>query len=172
MNQAKFKKKNKACFLDRDGVLNKDIGYLYKKEDFQWIEGAIECISLLKKMKYKVIVITNQSGISRGFYGHEDVEKLHLWINKQLKKNINANIDQFYYSDEMPNTKVKSRRKPSPNMILEAFRDHNLDPEQCFLIGDKKTDLQAAKNAKIKGFLFEGGNLLVNIEKILKVLNF
>ncbi len=172
MNQAKFKKKNKACFLDRDGVLNKDIGYLYKKEDFQWIEGAIECISLLKKKKYKVIVITNQSGISRGFYGHEDVEKLHLWINKQLKKNINANIDQFYYSDEMPNTKAKSRRKPSPNMILEAFQDHNLDPEKCFLIGDKKTDLQAAKNAKIKGFLFEGGNLLVNIEKILKVLNF
>ena len=72
----------------------------------------------------------------------------------------------------MPNTKAKSRRKPSPNMILEAFQDHDLDPEKCFLIGDKKTDLQAAKNAKIKGFLFEGGNLLVNIEKILKVLNF
>jgi D-glycero-D-manno-heptose 1,7-bisphosphate phosphatase len=172
MNQAKFKKKNKACFFDRDGVLNKDIGYLYKKEDFQWIEGAVECINLLKKMKYKVIVITNQSGISRGFYNHEDVEKLHLWINTQLKRTINASIDQFYYSDEMPNNKINSRRKPSPNMIIEAFQDHNLDPKQCFLIGDKKTDMDAAKNAKIKGFLFEGGNLLVNIEKILKVLNF
>ena len=72
----------------------------------------------------------------------------------------------------MPNTKVNSRRKPSPNMIIEAFQDHDLDPKKCFLIGDKKTDLEAAKNAKIKGFLFEGGNLLVNIEKILKVLNF
>ena len=172
MNQAKFKKKNKACFLDRDGVLNKDIGYLHKKEDFQWIEGAVECISLLKKMNYKVIVITNQSGISRGFYNHEDVEKLHLWMNKQLKKNIQTGIDQFYYSDEMPTNNVNCRRKPSPNMIFEAFQDHDLDPDQCFLIGDKKTDLEAAKNAKIKGFLFEGGNLLVNIEKILKVLNF
>ena len=122
MNQAKFKKKNKACFLDRDGVINKDIGYLYKKQDFQRNEGAIECISLLKKMKFKVIVITNQSGISRGFYGHEDVEKLHFWINKQLKKAVNTSIDQFYYSDEMPNTKVNSRRKPSPNMIFEAFQ--------------------------------------------------
>ena len=172
MNQAKFKKKKKACFFDRDGVLNKDIGYLYKKEDFQWIEGAIECISLLKKMKYKVIVITNQSGISRGFYDHKDVEKLHLWINKQLKKEINTDIDQFYYSDEMPNNEINSRRKPSPNMIIEAFQDHDLDPGQCFLIGDKKTELEAAKNDKIKGFLFEGGNLLFNIKKILKVLNF
>ena len=123
-------------------------------------------------MKFKVIVITNQSGISRGFYGHEDVEKLHFWINKQLKKAVNTSIDQFYYSDEMPNTKVNSRRKPSPNMIIEAFQDHDLDPKKCFLIGDKKTDLEAAKNAKIKGFLIEGGNLLVNIEKILNVLNF
>ena len=172
MNQAKFKKKNKACFFDRDGVLNKDIGYLYKKEDFRWIEGAIESISLLKKLKYKVIIITNQSGISRGFYDHEDVQKLHLWINKQLKKTINTSIDQFYYSDEMPNNKVSSRRKPSPNMIIEAFQDHDLDPEQCFLVGDKRSDMLAAKNAKIRGFLFEGGNLLVNIEKILKVLNY
>ena len=72
-------------------------------------EGAIECVSLLKKMKYKVIVITNQSGISRGFYSHEDVKTIKGLITK---KTINTSIDQFYYSDEMPNNKVKSRRKP------------------------------------------------------------
>ena len=112
MNQAKFKKKNKACFLDRDGVLNKDIGYLYKKEDFQWIEGAIECISLLKKMKYKVIVITNQSGISRGFYGHEDVEKLHLWINKQLKKTINTVLINFTILTKCQTIKLNLEENP------------------------------------------------------------
>ena len=161
-----------CIFLDRDGTINSDPnGYISSLQNYNLFDFTIPALKRLSELGYKFCIITNQSGISRGFYSHEDVEKLHLWINKQLKKTINTCIDQFYYSDEMPNTKVKSRRKPSPNMILEAFRDHNLDPEQCFLIGDKKTDLQAAKNAKIKGFLFEGGNLLVNIEKILKVLN-
>ena len=171
MNQVKFKKKNKACFLDRDGVINKDIGYLHKVEDFQWIEGAKEAIKFLNKKKFKVIVITNQSGVDRGFYSEEDVINLHLWINGTLKKD-EAYIDDFFYSTEMPNKKEKTRRKPSPKMIHEAFTKYNLDPEQCFLVGDKSTDLEAAKNANIKGFLFDGKNLLVTIEKIIKVLKF
>ena len=65
MNKVKFKKKNKACFFDRDGVLNKDTGYLYKKEDFQWIEGVLDAISLLKDKGFKIIVVSNQSGIGR-----------------------------------------------------------------------------------------------------------
>ena len=171
MNQVKFKKKNKACFLDRDGVINKDIGYLHKVGDFQWIEGAKEAIKFLNKKKFKVIVITNQSGVNRGFYSEEDVINLHLWINGILKKD-EAYIDDFFYSTEMPNNKKNTRRKPSPKMINEALKKYNLDPEQCFLVGDKATDLEAAKNANIKGFLFEGKNLLVTIEKIIKVLKF
>jgi len=171
MNQVKFKKKNKACFLDRDGVINKDIGYLHKVEDFQWIEGAKEAIKFLNKKKFKVIVITNQSGVNRGFYSEEDVINLHLWINGILKKD-EAYIYDFFYSTEMPNNKKNTRRKPSPKMINEALKKYNLDPEQCFLVGDKATDLEAAKNANIKGFLFEGKNLLVTIEKIIKVLKF
>ena len=171
MNQVKFKKKNKACFLDRDGVINKDLGYLHKVKDFQWIKGAREAIKFLNKKKFKVIVITNQSGVNRGFYSEEDVINLHLWINQTLKKD-EAYIDDFFYSTEMPNNKKNTRRKPSPKMIHEAFEKYNLDPEQCFLVGDKSTDLEAAKNANIKGFLFEGKNLLVTIEKIIKVLKF
>ena len=88
MNQEKFKKINKACFLDRDGVLNEDIGYLHKSEDFKWIDGAVEAIKLLKKNNFLVIVITNQSGISRGYFTAKDVTNLHEWMNKILKKEI------------------------------------------------------------------------------------
>ncbi len=172
MNQVKFKKKDKACFFDRDGVLNKDTGYLYKKEEFEWIAGAPQAISLLKSKKFKVIVVTNQSGIERGFFKKGDVDNLHKWMNIELKNLNNTYIDDFYYSGELPDKNNISRRKPSPKMIEEAFIDHNLDPEQCFLVGDKKSDLDAAENAKIRGFLFEGPNLLVKIENILKVLNY
>ena len=92
MNQEKFKKIKKACFLDRDGVINEDIGYLYRVEDFKWIEGAIEAIKYLKKKNFLIIVISNQSGVERGFYKKEDVKKLHNWINNELKK-IGAKVE-------------------------------------------------------------------------------
>ena len=96
MNQEKFKKITKACFLDRDGVINHDIGYLHRAADFRWIEGAIEAIKYLKKHNFLIIVISNQSGVERGFYKKEDVIKLHDWINKELKKN-KTSIDDFFF---------------------------------------------------------------------------
>ena len=167
MNQEKFKKINKACFLDRDGVLNEDIGYLHKSEDFKWIDGAVEAIKLLKKNNFLVIVITNQSGISRGYFTSKDVTNLHEWMNKILKKE-DIQINDFFFSGDLPNNNPESRRKPSPKMINEAVEKYNLDKTRCFMVGDKKTDLIAAKNASIKGFLFKGGNLSVKISKILK----
>ena len=169
MNQEKFKKYNKAVFLDRDGVLNKDIGYLYKSSEFEWIDGAIESIKLLKKKKFFVIVISNQSGIARGYYTKNDVLNLHKWINQELKKQ-ETKIDDFYFSGDLPSSEKSSRRKPSPKMINEAVSKYNLDRSKCFMIGDKKTDLDSAKNARIKGFLFKGGNLLNKITKILEEL--
>ena len=166
MNQEKFKKINKACFLDRDGVLNEDVGYLHKSEDFKWIDGAVEAIKLLKKNNFLVIVITNQSGISRGYFTSKDVTNLHEWMNKILKKE-GIQINDFF-SEDLPNNNPESRRKPSPKMINEAVEKYNLDKTRCFMVGDKKTDLIAAKNASIKGFLFKGGNLSVKISKILK----
>ena len=167
MNQEKFKKINKACFLDRDGVLNEDVGYLHKSEDFKWIDGAVEAIKLLKKNNFLVIVITNQSGISRGYFTSKDVTNLHEWMNKILKKE-DIQINDFFFSGDLPNKNPESRRKPSPKMINEAVEKYNLDKTRCFMVGDKKTDLIAAKNASIKGFLFKGGDLSVKISKILK----
>ena len=171
MNQEKFKKINKACFLDRDGVLNKDIGYLHKSEDFKWIDGAVEAIKLLKKNNFLVIVITNQSGISRGYFDSKDVTNLHEWMNKILKKE-DIQINDFFFSGDLPNNNPESRRKPSPKMINEAVEKYKLDKTRCFMIGDKLTDLEAAKNAQIKGFLFNKRNLKNFIEKILDKINF
>ena len=169
MNQAKIKKIKKACFLDRDGVINEDIGYLYKIEDFRWISGAIEAIKFLKEKSFLVIVITNQSGIKRGYYCESDVNKLHQWMNNVLKKK-ETQIDDFFFSSELPSEGKETRRKPSPKMINEAVEKYDLNKSECFLVGDKLSDIQAAKNSKIKGFLFEGGDLLDRIKKILKEL--
>ena len=170
MNQEKFKKIDKAVFLDRDGTINKDVGYLYKPIDFQWIDGAIESIKLLKKKQFMVIVITNQSGIGRGYYKNEDVNILHEWINLELIKH-KTKIDDFFFSGDLPSEQTSSRRKPSPKMINEAIIKHKLDRSKCFMIGDKNTDMESAKNAKIKGFLFKGKNLLDRIVNILKQQN-
>ena len=171
MNQEKFKKIKKACFLDRDGVLNEDIGYLHKCEDFKWIDGAVEAIKLLKKNNFLVIVITNQSGISRGYFDSKDVTNLHELMNKILKKE-DIQINDFFFSGDLPNNNPESRRKPSPKMINEAVEKYNLDKTRCFMIGDKLSDLEAAKNAQIKGFLFNKSNLKNFIEKILDKINF
>jgi len=171
MNQEKFKKIKKACFLDRDGVLNEDVGYLHKSEDFKWIDGAVEAIKLLKKNNFLVIVITNQSGISRGYFNSKDVTNLHEWMNKILKKE-DIQINDFFFSGDLPNNNPESRRKPSPKMINEAVEKYKLDKTRCFMIGDKLSDLEAAKNAQIKGFLFNKRNLKNFIEKILEKRNF
>tara|TARA_E500000178_G_scaffold356537_1_gene435241 strand:+ start:4820 stop:5323 length:504 start_codon:yes stop_codon:yes gene_type:complete len=166
MNQEKFKKK-KGAFLDRDGVINLDTGYVHKIQDFRWIKGIKKTIKLLNKLNYVVVVITNQSGVKRGYFTEEELNKLHEWINQELKKN-NAYIDDFFYCTDLPKENIlKSRRKPSPEMINEAIKKYNLERNQCFFIGDKQTDLQAAKNARIKGFLFEGGDIFDMIQKIL-----
>ncbi len=171
MNQEKFKKINKACFLDRDGVLNEDVGYLHKIEEFKWIDGAIDAIELLKKNKFLVIVVTNQSGIGRGYYTSNDVENLHKWMNNTLKKK-NIQINDFFFCPDLPTNDPKSRRKPSPKMINEAIEKYNLDKSKCFMIGDRPSDLEAAKNAEIRGFLFNSNNLKDFIIEILDKINF
>ena len=169
MNQVKFKISQKAAFLDRDGVINVDTGYLNNIEDFKWIEGAIEALKILKKNGFLIIIISNQSGVARGQFSEIDVHNLHNWINLQLAEH-NIKIDDFFFATELPETEnSKTRRKPSPKMIEEAIEKYNLNRENCFMIGDKDIDVQAAKNAKIRGFLFEGGNLFYKIKKILNI---
>ena len=170
MNQEKIKKVEKAVFLDRDGVINKDIGYLYKIQDFEWIPGAIDAIKLLKSKNFLIIIISNQSGVERGFFEKKDVENLHSWISNELNKQ-NTSIDDFFFSTELPSKKL-TRRKPSPQMVEEAVIKYNLNKNYCFMVGDKPSDVECAKNADIKGYLFNEENLLLKIKEILKDLNF
>ena len=169
MNQVKFKNYKKAAFLDRDGVINEDTGYLHNIMDFRWIEGAIEGLKILKENNFLIIIISNQSGVARGYFSEQDVHNLHNWMNLQLSEH-NVKIDDFFFATELPETEnSKTRRKPSPKMIEEAIEKYNLNRNDCFMIGDKDIDVLAAKNAKIRGFLFEGGNLFYKIKKILNI---
>ena len=169
MNQVKFKISQKAAFLDRDGVINEDTGYLNNIKDFKWIEGAIDALKILKENNFLIIIISNQSGVSRGYFSKQDVHNLHKWINLQLSEH-NVKIDDFFFATEHPNTETsKTRRKPSPRMIEEAIKKYNLNRADCFMVGDKDIDVLAAKNANIRGFLFEGGNLFYKIKKILNI---
>lgn len=153
-----------AVFLDRDGVLNVDKGYLYKKEEFEWMPGAIEAVKRLNGQGYLVLVVTNQSGIARGYYREDDVIALHAWMNGELGLH-GARIDKFYYCPhytEGPESEYVMAcqcRKPLPGLILSAFAEWDIDRETSFLVGDKDSDLAAADAAGIRGYKFAGGDL-------------
>ncbi len=127
---------NKALFLDRDGVVNIDKGYVYKWEDIVWIEEIYDIIRLAKERDYKVIILTNQSGIHSGMYGHEDVRILHEKMNAHLNA-LGLFIDDWYYCAEMDS----EHRKPRPGMLLAARDKHQIDLEKSFMIGDKVSDV-------------------------------
>ena len=148
---------NKAAFLDRDGVINKDIGYMWQKENFIWMPSAKETIKLLNHLNYKVIIITNQPQISMELCKEEDVINLHNWINIELKKE-SAHIDDFFYCPHQYTDNCDCR-KPHPKMILEAIKKWNIDKKRSFLIGDIQTDIKAARSAGISGLKFNKKNL-------------
>lgn len=154
-----------VVFFDRDGVLNADIGYLWRKEDFVWMPGAPETIHLFNQLGWRVVVVTNQSGVARGYYQESDVQSLHAWMNEQLAAQ-GAHIDSFYFCPHHPQgAQAKYAvecdcRKPGPGMILRGLAEWTADPADCILIGDKESDIAAATAAGIKGYLFEGDNLL------------
>ena len=153
-----------ALFLDRDGVINVDKGYVSRVEDFEWIDGAAETIAAFNSRGWYVFIVTNQSGIARNYYSEADMHTLHEWMQSELKTR-GAHIDRIYhcpFHDEGENPayrKASFDRKPSPGMLLQAMSDFPVKREQSFLIGDKETDISAAQAAGIAGFLFRGGNL-------------
>ena len=159
-----------AIFFDRDGVLNQDFGYIYKPNDFKWIDGAIEAIKYMMSKDYLIIVVTNQSGIARGYFSENDLENLHNWMNKELLEN-EARIDKFYYCPHHPEGVLKdysitcSCRKPKPGMLIQALKEWPILISESIMIGDKDSDIQAAKAVNIKGYLFEGGNLFNFLKK-------
>jgi len=169
-------KKLKAIFLDRDGTINKEVNYLYKPSDFFFISGAEKAIKIFHDLGYLVIVITNQSGIARGYYSEDDVILLHSYIDKKLNEISTASleaedetrieytekdgyyIDAYYYCPHHPNGVIPKYavncncRKPNIGMINEAIYDFKkkgieIDISQSYMVGDKESDIIAGKKA-------------------------
>jgi len=153
-----------ALFLDRDGVINLDKGYVSQIENFEWMPGAAACIRNFKARGWYVFVVTNQSGIARGLYTEDAMQKLHAWMLETLVKD-GAHIDRIYhcpYHQEGEIARYRKDsfdRKPKPGMLLQAMADFPVKREASFLIGDKDTDIQAAHAAGVGAFQFKGGNL-------------
>ena len=161
-----------AAFFDRDGVLNRDSGYVHRKEDFVWKKGAKRAIRRLNDRGYLVFIVTNQAGIARGLYPPAAVEHLHRWINRDLRR-IGAHINSFYYCPHHPTAgighygEIRNCRKPAPGMLLQAMREWSIDRNRSFIIGDKDIDLMAANAAGVKGILEHGDNVEELVQKVL-----
>ena len=138
----------KALFLDRDGVINIDKGYVYKIENIEFIEEIFNICKYYQKKGYLIIIITNQSGIARGYYTQEDFFRLMDWMKIELKKR-GVFITDVFFCPHHPDENCECR-KPKPGMILKAKEKYNLDLENSILIGDKNSDIEAGKQAGIK----------------------
>lgn len=151
----------KAVFLDRDGVLNYDSGYVHDKDHWEWIPGAISSIKQMNDNGWLVFVVTNQAGIARGMYSERDVRALHSWVSKQLAAN-GAHVDAFSYCPHHPDAKIEKYRKickcrkPEPGMIMDILKKWNVNLKDSFLVGDKESDILAGKAAGLKTVLFNG----------------
>lgn len=145
----------KALFLDRDGVINQDKGYVYKKEDIEFIDGIFELCQQAQQLGFLIIIVTNQSGIARGLYDEEHFFHLTQWMKQQFLKN-NVNITDVFYCPHHPDygddryRKVCSCRKPAPGMLNKAIAMYGIDVSKSVLIGDKWSDLQAGEKAKLR----------------------
>ena len=154
--------KRKAVFIDRDGTINKEVNYLHKIEDLEILPGVAEAVKLLNTGGFLVIVPTNQSGIARGYYSVEDMQKINDEISRRLEKE-GAHIDAFYFCPHHPKGKVEEFtlpcdcRKPEPGMFLKAAEDFNIDFSTSFSVGDKIRDLKPAKELGGRGILVKTG---------------
>jgi len=143
-----------AVFLDRDGVINIDHGYVFRKEDFHFVHGIFDLVKTCNELGYLVVVVTNQSGIGRGYYTEKEFIDLTNWMHGVFKKN-NSKIDAVYFSPYHPihgvgkYKKNHNSRKPNPGMLTNAARDLNIKLEASIMIGDKLSDIRAAEAAGI-----------------------
>ena len=145
-----------SIFLDRDGVINIDEGYTHKWSQFEFIDGVLEALKHLSDLKKNIIIVTNQSGIARGYYTEEE----YMLMKKLMLEEMNEfgiNILDVYHCPHhidgiIPSLSIQcSHRKPSPGMILSALKKHNLDATRSIMLGDKESDIEAGENAKLAG---------------------
>jgi D-glycero-D-manno-heptose 1,7-bisphosphate phosphatase len=147
---------NKAFFLDRDGTINVDYDFVHKPDEWTFCEEAPEAIRILNEQGFKVIVVTNQSGIARGHFSMHQVEELHTWVNEQLAA-FKAHIDAFYIAAHHPHFDADKQyepadRKPGTGMFLKAATRFNIDFSQSHMAGDKITDLIPAVELGMKPY--------------------
>lgn len=147
--------KNIAVFLDRDGVINKEVSYLSRVEDFEFIPNAVEALKILSGTAYKLIIITNQSGVARGFFSSEQLSKIHEHMLGEFHKN-RIKIDKIYVCMHHPDAKCGCR-KPAIGLLKEAERDFNIDLKKSYFIGDKNSDIKTGKDAGCKTILVKTG---------------
>ncbi len=161
-----------AAFLDRDGVINYDDGYIGTRDRIRWMPGVAAAIRRLNRAGYFVFIFSNQSGVARGLFSEADVRKLHDWIRSELSAQ-GARIDDIRYCPHHPRGSVADFtgecdcRKPKPGMLIELMRRWPVQRHGSFVIGDKPTDVAAATAAGLYAFLFPGGDLSVFIENVL-----
>jgi D-glycero-D-manno-heptose 1,7-bisphosphate phosphatase len=144
----------RAVFIDRDGVINHDFGYVFKWKDFKFINGAIHAMKMLINENFLLFIITNQSGIGRGYYSERDL----LLLNKKLSdylKFSGVKIEKIYYCPHLPEEKCACR-KPAPGLIQQAEREHSINLQRSFMIGDKLSDVEAGLRAGV------GTNILIH----------
>jgi len=153
-----MKKRVKAVFLDRDGTINVEKHYLHKIEDFEFLHGAVEGLKLLQNAEYKLIIITNQSGIGRGYYTENDFNNLNVWMLDELKKQ-GVVIDAVYYCPHLPHAKIEKYkvicdcRKPAIGLYERAIKEFDIEIDHSWAIGDKIRDCSICKQTECRGFL-------------------
>lgn len=164
-------RRKRVAFLDRDGVLNVNRGYVHTPEECEWVEGAIEAVRWLNERGYLVIVVTNQAGIARGYYDEAAFHAFTDWMQGELHRQ-GAHLDAVYFCPFHPTEglweyrREAECRKPRPGMLLQAMAEWEIEPRGSFMIGDKEHDVEAAEAAGLPGFLFLEGSLRNFVESV------
>lgn len=157
--------KNKAVFLDRDGVLNRERdAYTWEIKDFEILPDVVPALQRLQKKGYKLVVITNQGGIGKGLFTFEDVENVHQYLRDYLGKE-GITLDEIYYCFHHPLTGSCICRKPDSLLVEKAISRFNIDPAASYFIGDKERDIMAGEKMGVTGILIEQNTSLLEAIK-------
>jgi len=164
-------KLQKALFLDRDGVVNVEKNYLYKIEDFEFIDGIFDLCKYYQSLGFLIFVVTNQSGIDRGYYTQNDFDILTRWMIEEFKKR-DISIRDVYHCPHHPDiSSVCSCRKPNAGMLLAAHNEYNIDLSQSIMIGDKESDIEAGINAGVFETYLLDEKCIVSSSHATKIVN-